>query len=265
MNIVSSKDGTTIAYDRPGQGPALLLVNGAMATREDAAGVAESLGQYFTVFAYDRRGRGNSGDTAPYAVEREIEDIDALITEAGGSAFVFGHSSGAILALDAARLLPPTRLAKLALYEPPLMVADNHPRLPEDYVTHLNELIAAGRRGEAVTYFMTTAIGMPAEAVAQIRNSPMWPKLEALAPTIAYDGAITIDTAIGSPLPLKKWASIQIPTLVMSGGKSFPFMPEAARTLTEILPNAQYRHFPDQDHGVKDEVLVPTLAKFFLG
>lgn len=265
MNTVRSKDGTTIAYDRFGKGPALILVNGATATRADAAGAAESLGQHFTVFAYDRRGRGDSGDTAPYAVEREIEDIDALITGAGGSAFVFGHSSGAILALDAARLLPPTRLTKLAVYEPPLMTDDSHPRLPEDYVTHLNELIATGQRGEAVEYFMTVAIGMPAEAVAQMRNSPMWPKLEAVAPTIAYDGAITMDTATGSPLPLKKWASIQIPTLVMSGGKSFPFMPEAARTLTEILPNALYRHFPDQDHGIKDEALVPTLVEFFLG
>ncbi len=112
---------------------------------------------------------------------------------------------------------------------------------------------------------MTAAIGMPAEAVAQMRNSPMWPQLEAVAPTIAYDGAITMPTSVGSPLPLKKWASIQIPTLVMSGGKSFPFMAEAAQALTEVLPNAQYRHFPDQDHGIKDEVLVPALVKFFIG
>ena len=265
MNTVRSKDGTTIAYDRSGKGPGLILVNGATATRADAAGVAGSLGQHFTVFAYDRRGRGDSGDTAPYAVEREVEDIDAVITEAGGSAFVFGHSSGAILALDAARLLPPGRLTKLAVYEPPLMTDESHPRLPEDYVIHLNELIATGQRGEAVVYFMTAAIGMPAEAVAQARNSPMWPQMEAVAHTIAYDGAITMETAVGSPLPLKKWASIQIPTLVMSGGKSFPFMSEAARTLTEILPNAQYRHFPEQDHGIKDEVLVPTLVEFFLG
>lgn len=265
MNTVRSKDGTTIAYDRFGKGPALIIVTGATATRADAAGSAQSLGQHFTVFAYDRRGRGDSGDTAPYAVEREVEDIDAMITEAGGSAFVLGHSSGAILALDAARLLPPTRLTKLAVYEPPLMVKESHPRLPEDYVTHLNQLIAAGQPGKAVEYFMTVAIGMPAEAVAQMRNSPMWPKLEAVAPTIAYDAAITMDTAVGSPLPLKKWASIHIPTLVMSGGKSFPFMSEAAQALTEILPNAQYRHFPDQDHGIKDEVLVPTLVKFFLG
>jgi pimeloyl-ACP methyl ester carboxylesterase len=265
MNTVHSKDGTTIAYDRSGEGPELILVPGAMATRADAAATAESLGRHFTVFAYDRRGRGKSGDTAPYAIQREIEDLDALITEAGGSAFVFGHSSGAILALDAARLLANTRLTKLALYEPPLMTDTSHPRLPEDFVTHLNELIAAGQRGEAVVYFMTVAIGMSAEAVAQMRTSPMWPNLEAVAPTLAYDGAITMDTAIGSPLPLKKWASIQVPMLVMSGGKSFSFMPEAARTLTEVLPNAQYRHFPDQDHGIQREVLVPALVEFFLG
>ncbi len=264
MNTARSKDGTTIVYDRVGEGPALILVTGATATRADAVHAAESLGRYFTVFAYDRRGRGDSGDTAPYAVEREIEDIDALITEAGGSAFVFGHSSGAILALDAARVIADTRLTKLAVYEPPLMVAEHHPRLPKDYVEHLNALIADGRRGEAVEYFMTAAIGIPPEAVAQMRQSPMWPKLEAVAPTIAYDGAITIDTSVGSPLPLKKWASIQIPVLVMSGGKSFPFMPEAAQALTEVLPHAQYRHFPEEDHGIKDEVLVPALAGFFL-
>jgi pimeloyl-ACP methyl ester carboxylesterase len=265
MNTTHSKDGTPLAYDRFGKGPALILVNGAMATRTDTTKTAESLGQHFTIFAYDRRGRGKSGDTAPYAVEREVEDLDALITEAGGSVFVFGHSSGAILALEAARLLASTRILKLALYEPPLMTKENHPRLPEDYVTHVNELIATGQRGEAVVYFLTVAIGLPAETVAQMRNAPMWPNLEAVAHTIAYDGALTIDTAIGSPLPLKKWGSIQIPTLVMSGGKSFPFLPEAAQTLTEILPNAQYRHFPEQDHGIKDDILVPTLVEFFLG
>jgi pimeloyl-ACP methyl ester carboxylesterase len=264
MSTFRSKDGTILAYDRFGQGPELIMVTGAMATRADAVGAAENLGQYFTTFAYDRRGRGESGDIAPYSVEREVEDIDALITEAGGSAFVFGHSSGAILALEAARLLLPTRLTQLAIYEPPLMTEESHPLLPKDYVTHLNELIAADQRGEAVEYFMTTAIGMPAEVVVQARNSPMWPNMEAVAHTIAYDGAITMDTAIGSPLPLKKWASIQIPVLVMSGGKSFPFLPEAAQTLSEILPNARHRHFPDQDHGIKDEALIPVLVEFFL-
>src|SRR6266704_5156650 len=142
MRTVRSSDGTAIAFDRSGQGPALILVTGAIAARSDAASLAAHLSPHFSVFAYDRRGRGESGDTAPYAVEREVEDIDALITEAGGSAFVFGHSSGAILALDAARRLMSTRLTKLAVYEPPLMINDSHPRLPEDYVTHLNALIA---------------------------------------------------------------------------------------------------------------------------
>jgi pimeloyl-ACP methyl ester carboxylesterase len=159
MNTMHSKDGTTIVYDRSGEGPELILVNGALSTRADAARAAERLGRHFTVFVYDRRGRGNSGDTAPYAVEREVEDLDALITEAGGSAFVFGHSSGAILALDAARLLTSTRLRKLAVYEPPLMINESHPRLPEDYVTHLNKLIAAGQRSEAIVYFMSVASG----------------------------------------------------------------------------------------------------------
>ena len=257
MNTVRSKDGTIIAYDRVGKGPALIMVTGATATRADAAGAAESLGQHFTVFAYDRRGRGDSGDTAPYAVEREVEDIDAMITEAGGSAFVFGHSSGAILALDAARLLSPTRLTKLAVYEPPLMIKDSHPQLPKDYVDHLNELIAAGKRGEAVEYFMTAAIGMPPETVAQARNSPMWPKLEAVAPTIAYDGAITMDTAVGSPLPLKKWATIQIPTLVMSGGKSFRLCLKQHRRLWMSSPTRSTAIFQIKIMALKTSCLFP--------
>src|SRR5437660_11048540 len=175
MKAVRSTDGTMIAYDRLGEGPALILVTGATATRTDAAGVAARLAEYFTVFAYDRRGRGERTDTVSYAVELEVEDIGALIAESGGSAFVFGHSSGAILALEAARLLSPTQLTMLAIYEPPLMVKESHPRLPADYVSHLNDLIAAGQRGEAVEYFLTTAMKMPAEAVTQMRNSPMWP------------------------------------------------------------------------------------------
>lgn len=149
MSRVLSKDGTPIAFERSGQGPALILVTGAIATRADAASLAASLSPHCTVFAYDRRGRGESGDTPPYAVKREVEDLDALISEAGGSAFVFGHSSGAVLALEAARLLP-TRITKLAVYEPPFIIDDSRPPAPEDYAPHLMELVSSGRRGEAV-------------------------------------------------------------------------------------------------------------------
>src|SRR5689334_25194862 len=161
VRSVISQDGTRIAFDQSGQGPAIILVSGATATRAAAVSLAAALAPDFTVFAYDRRGRGESGDTAPYAVEREVEDIEALIDAAGGSAFVLGHSSGAVLALEAARLLP-TKITKLALYEPPFIVDDSRPPAPENFASHLNELVSSGRRGEAAESFMTF-VGTPAE------------------------------------------------------------------------------------------------------
>ena len=268
MRTVISKDGTPIAFDQSGQGPAIILVAGATATRLAEAGLSAALAPHFTVFAYDRRGRGESGDTAPYAVEREVEDLDALINEAGGSAFVFGHSSGAVLALEAARLLP-TRITKLAVYEPPFIIDDSRPPAPEDYAAHLTELVSSGRRGEAVEYFMTE-VGTPAEMVAQMRQSPMWPGLEEVAHTLAYDVTIIGDTQRGDPLPLRKWASVSVPTLVMDGtvflgrGESHVFLHHGAEELATILPDAQRRTLEGQDHGPADEVLVPALKEFFL-
>src|SRR5437660_10126829 len=209
MRTVLSKDSTPIAFDQSGQGPALILVAAATATRLAEASLAAALAPHFTVFAYDRRGRGESGDTAPYAVEREVEDIEALINEAGGSSFVFGHSSGAVLALEAARLLP-TKITKLAVYEPPFIIDDSRPPAPKDYAPHLMELVSSGRRGEAVEYFMTQ-VGAPADMVAQMRQSPMWPRLEKVAHTLAYDATIMRDTQRGKPLPRDTWASITVP------------------------------------------------------
>jgi pimeloyl-ACP methyl ester carboxylesterase len=264
MKKVISKDGTAIAFDQSGQGPALILVAGATATRLAEAALSAHLAPHFTVLAYDRRGRGDSSDRAPYAVEREVEDIEALITEAGGSAFVFGHSSGAVLALEAARLLP-GKIAKLAIYEPPFIIDDSRPPVPQDYVAHLNELIAAGRRGEAVEYFMTDAMLVPAEMVAQMRNTPMWPQIEVVAHTIPYDGTIMGDTMSGNPSTLRKWASVTVPTLVMVGGASPTFFHNGTQMLVDILPNAQYRTLEGQDHGPADEVLTAALVEFFKG
>jgi pimeloyl-ACP methyl ester carboxylesterase len=185
MRTVHSKDGTHIAFDQVGQGPVLVLVGSATTTRWDQTGLAAALAAHFTAFAYDRRGRGDSGDTAPYAVEREVEDIEALINEARGTAFVFGHSSGAVLALEAARLLP-AKIAKLAVYEPPFIIDDSRSPAPPNFAQHLSELVLSGRRGEAVEAFMRL-VGTPAEMVAQMRQSPMWPRLEAIAPTLVYD------------------------------------------------------------------------------
>lgn len=263
MRKVTSKDGTPIAFDQFGEGPALILVAGATATRVAETSFAKTIAPHFTVYAYDRRGRGDSGDTAPYAVEREVEDIEALIDEAGGSAFVFGHSSGAVLALEAARLLP-NKITKLAIYEPPFIVDDSRPPAPENYVSHLIELVSSGQRGQAVEYFMTEAVGVPAEMVAQMRQSPMWPGLEAVAHTIAYDGTIMGDTMRGDPRPLRKWDSVSVPTLVMDGGASHVFMHHGAQAITNILPNAQRRTLEGQDHGPVDNVLAPALEAFFL-
>jgi pimeloyl-ACP methyl ester carboxylesterase len=264
MNTVHSKDGTPIAYDRVGQGPNLILVTGAFVTRSDSASLAASLSPYFSVFTYDRRGRGESGDTAPYAIEREVEDIQALTGAAGGSTFLFGHSSGAVLALKAARRFP-ARVQKLAVYEPPFIVDDSRPPVPDDFAAHLSELAAAGRRSEAVAYFMTTAMEIPAEGLAYMQNAPMWPGLEAAAHTLAYDGAIMGDTMRGRALSNDPWASIQIPVLVMDGEKSPVFMHNGTQALTNILPHAQQRRFPGQDHGIADEVLTPVLVEFFTG
>lgn len=269
MRTVTSKDGTLIAFDQSGQGPTIILVSGASATRADEASLAAALAPYFTVFAYDRRGRGASGDTAPYAVEREVEDIDALIDEAGGSAFLFGHSSGAVLALEAARLLP-DKIIKLALYEPPFVIDDSHPHAPADFASRLNELVAADRRGEAVEMFMRF-VGTPDEMIGQMRLSPMWPNLEALAQTFAYDATIVQDTERGDPSSLRKWESTTVPTLVMDGtvflGRAEPhaFMRHGADALAAVLPNAQRRTLDGQDHGPSDETLVPALKAFFLG
>jgi len=269
MRTVTSKDGTHIAFDQSGQGPALILVSGASATRADEAHVATALAPYFTVFAYDRRARGDSGDTRPYAVDREVEDLEAVIDEAGGSAFVFGHSSGAVLALEAARLLP-AKITKLALYEPPFVIDETHALMPDGFPAYLDELVASGRRGEAAERFMTF-VGTPAEMVTQMRQSPMWPHMESVAQSLVYDATIMEDTEKGSAEPLKKWASVMVPTLVMDGtvfmGQKEPhaFMRHGADALASVLPNAQRRTLEGQDHGPSDDALVPALRVFFIG
>lgn len=263
METTTSKDGTTIAYDRSGEGPALILVGGAMSDRAAATELAGVLASDFTVFAFDRRGRGDSGDTQPYAPEREVEDIAALIGEAGGSALVFGHSSGAGLALLA--VLGGLSIPKLAVYEPPFIVDDTRPQAPSDYVEHLNELLAAGRRGDAIEYFMTKAVLVPQEMMAQMRNAPMWPGMEKIAHTIPYDGEIMGDGMSGSPEPLKRFAAVTIPTLVMVGGASPEWMQNGTRLLAETVPGAQYHTLAGQDHGPASSLLAPELVTFFKG
>ncbi|MGZ3682148.1 MAG: alpha/beta fold hydrolase [Ktedonobacterales bacterium] len=262
MHTVISRDGTTIAFDQVGTGPALILVGGAFQQREDQlfGPLAALLAPHFTVITYDRRGRGDSGDTLPYAAEREVEDIAALITAAGGSAYVFGNSSGGNLALEAAaRKLP---ITKLAIYEAPFTANDandGQPREPDDFATQLNALLAAGRRGDAVAHFLTKAVGIPAEVVAQMRHAPMWSGMEAIAPTLAYDTAITEDTT----LLTERAPSVTIPTLVLYGGASPAWASNSAQAAVSALPNAQSRALEGQTHNVSAEALAPVLQAFF--
>ena len=260
VETVRSADGTPIAVERQGAGPAVVIVGGALNDRGAARELAERLSPRFTAVTYDRRGRGDSGDTPPYAVEREIEDLDALVAAAGGSAFGVGHSSGAALILRA--VMAGTPLTRIALYEPPFVVDDTRAPLPEDYVEHLDELIAAGARGDAVAYFLET-IGMPAEMVAGMRQAPMWPGLEALAHTIAYDGRVMGGDMSGRPFAEGAWASVTVPALVLDGGDSPAWQHHAARALADALPDAEYRTLEGQTHQVSDDVLLPELERFF--
>jgi pimeloyl-ACP methyl ester carboxylesterase len=255
MERVTSKDGTTIAFDRLGSGPPVVLVCGGSVDRTADAAIAQELASDFTVFNYDRRGRGDSGDTLPYAIDREVEDIEAVIEAAGGSAFLWGSSSGAVLALIAAESVPVT---KLALWEPPF-IPDDLPRPPEDQVSQYETMVAEGRRGDAVEYFMTKIIGMPAEVVAGARTQPWWAATEALAHTLAYDARIMGDYSI----PKDRAASVKVPTMVIAGGADFPWMRQTAETLAAALPDGQVRLLEGQGHDVDPGVLAPVLREFF--
>jgi pimeloyl-ACP methyl ester carboxylesterase len=268
MQETRSKDGTRIAFDRCGKGPALILVAGAGETRVAQAGLAAALAPDFTVFAYDRRGRGDSADTPPFAVEREIDDLNTLIDEVGGSAFVFGHSSGAALALEAARLLP-GKIRKMALYEAPFIVDDSRPPTPPEFLSRLNGLVADGRNEDAVELWNRNN-GLPDEMIARMRQSPWWPALVAAAQSLPYDATIMGDTMSGSPLPLRKWADVRVPTLVMDGTlflgheESHAWMRHGADEIARVLPNARRRTLEGQDHNPADSVLAPVLSEFFL-
>jgi pimeloyl-ACP methyl ester carboxylesterase len=258
---VTSRDGTPIAYERSGDGPALILVLGAFCDRAVAAPLAAVLAPHFTTFAYDRRGRGDSGDTQPYAVEREVEDLAALMSKAGGTALVYGHSSGAVLAIEgAARGLP---IRKLVLYEPPFLVDDSRSPMPEDFESRLRAFVAAGRRGDAVECFWQEALQMPPEAIASARKTPMWPGLEALAHTLLYDQAIAGPYQTGRPLPVEWARTVTMPTLVLDGGDSPDYMRNAVAAVAQLLPQAERRTLPGQGHGAPPDVLAPIISEFF--
>ena len=262
QNTVISKDGTVIAYSQVGQGPTLILVDGALCYRDFGPGkaLAEALAAHFTVVIYDRRGRGESGNTLPYAGEREVEDLAALIEVVGGPAFVAGQSSGAALAIEAANRL--SGIAKLALYEAPFVVDDTGKQVTPDFLARLKELVGENRRTQAVKLFMKH-VGVPGFMLAIMPLMPMWSKLKAVAHTLPYDISLIVDYGRGKPLPETLGASITASTLVMDGGKSPTWMRHAMQALARTLPDAKYRTLAGQTHMVKAEALAPTLVEFF--
>jgi pimeloyl-ACP methyl ester carboxylesterase len=270
MNTVQSADGTAIAFTKAGQGPPLILVDGALCSRSfgPMPKLAAELVPHFTVYTYDRRGRGASGDTPPYAPDREVDDLEALAAVAGedavagevGTVCVHGTSSGAALALEAAKRVP--AIARLAVYEPPFIVDGTRSPMPDDYLPELRQLVAEGRRGDAVKMFLRF-VGTPAIFTAVMPLTPAWSKLKAAAPTLPYDITLLQDHQRGEPLTAAQWAGVKPPTLVAAGGKSPAWMTNATRALADALPDARYQTLPGQNHMVRPQAIAPVLTAFF--
>jgi pimeloyl-ACP methyl ester carboxylesterase len=265
MQTVTSKDGTTIAYDDYGSGPAVILVGGALSYRKfkKMQELAELLAGRCTVINYDRRGRGDSTEVKPFALDREIEDIAALIEAEGGLASLWGWSSGGALALRAAGA--GIGVARLSVYEVPFMVEPAKRPTP-DYGERLDALVAADDRSGAVKHFMRNAVGIPAPFLALMQLTPMWKGMKAVAHTLPYDwAALGHNNMYGEPLRPEEWASVTVPTLVVSGAKSPAALKKGSRALAEALPNAELRELEGVSHNVKMNVLAPVLAEFLAG
>ncbi len=258
----TSADGTSIAYEVVGEGAPLVVVSGATSHRAVWAtkqSMAEAL-DGFAVVAWDRRGRGDSGDTAPYSPQREVEDLHAVV-EAVGAEVVHGHSSGAVLTLDALAAGLPVRRA--SVYEPPLVVDDSRPPVPADLLDRLRAAAAAGDNEGCLRMFFTDAIGLPGDAVvAQLKQTPVWSSFESVGPTTAYDVELVGDLTSGKPLPTDRWATVSVPVLVLAGGASEPYMRSGAQALAEVLPDASYSVLEGQEHSAADDVLAAALLPF---
>jgi pimeloyl-ACP methyl ester carboxylesterase len=264
MPAVTSEDGTTIAYETTGTGPAVIFIDGAMCYRDfgPARAVAQALADQYTVYTYDRRGRGESGNTLPWSEDREIQDLSALLSASGGQAYVVAVSSGAVLAADAAAQLP--GITKLALYEPPFIVDGTHPAREDTFIADTEALLARDDRTGALKKFMSH-VGMPGLMLAIMPITPPWKKLKAVAPTLPYDLRILGDTGRGKPLDPSRWSNVSAPALVLDGGKSPQYMRNAAKALSEALPKAGYQTLPGQTHMVKAGVLAPAVKQFLNG
>lgn len=257
IRTVTSKDGTPLAAEVTGSGPAIVLVCGGSVDRGANAGLAAALSSDFTVWNFDRRGRGDSGDTPPYAVGREIEDIAAVIEAAGGHAHLYGSSSGAGLALEAAAA--GVAVDKLVLWEPPYSV-DPTGRPPADSVEQLDRMIAEGRRDDAATFFMVDMVRLPAEFAAFARTQPWWAGQLALAHTLAYDARVMGDYSV----PTATAARVAVPTLILTGGSSFALFRPTADALVAALPDGRTATLEGQEHNVDPAVLGPAMRAFLL-
>lgn len=271
MNIeqatVTSKDGTTIAYERSGTGPTVVLVASALSDRSDTKRLAALLSEHFTVVNYDRRGRGRSTDADTWSPEREIDDLEALIDANGGTAYLFGSSSGAVLALDAAGALGTRKVRRVFSYEAPVIVDDRREPMPSDAIDQVDTMIAEGKRGKAVGYFFRTAFGASGFMIAMTRVMvPVWSKMVAMAPTLPYDLRLLDGLQSGAPIPPDRWSRVQVPALVMVGEKAEPFMETGSAALANALPDSRREVLPGGHHGTpvtKPAALVPALTAFF--
>lgn len=252
--FAASRDGTRIAFEKSGKGSALVIVGGALSHRNGGKPLADELADRFTVYTYDRRGRGESSDTKPYAVEREIEDLDAVIEQAGNKAYLYGVSSGAALALRGAAQLGPAKVRKLAVYEPPY---GQDERDFNEQKTRVNQLVQTGKPGDAAAFFLS-AIGIPPQALDDMKRSPDWEGIKKMDFTLAYDYAVLGDGAVPDTVQ-----SITVPTLVMDGEKSMAFMRPTADRLAELLPNARRKTIKGQTHQAAPEAVAPLLIEFF--
>jgi pimeloyl-ACP methyl ester carboxylesterase len=254
VGFATSKDGTRIAFEKVGHGPALIIVGGALAHRQGGKRLAGKLMERFTVYLYDRRGRGESSDTKPYAVDREIEDLGAIIEQAGNKASLYGVSSGAALTLQGAAKLGPAKVSKLAIYDAPYGQGE---RDFEEQKDRINQLVQTGTPGDAATFFFS-AIGTPPPALEQIKRSPEWEAMKKMDFTLVYDYAVLGSGAV--PDAVKQITS---PTLVMVGEKSMAFMHQSADRIAELVPNAERKTIKGQAHQAAPETMAPLLIEFF--
>lgn len=256
MSTVRSLDGTPIGFDRTGSGPPVIMMGGALNDKVFLSPLAAMLGERFTVYNYDRRGRGDSGDTPPYSRQREVEDLGQVLAEVGEPAALFANCSGGVIGIEGiAAGLPITRLA---MYEPPFILEGQRPELPHDFVQRLSQFVAEGRRGDAVRYFMAEVVRMPDAMIEKISNGPMWPWLESLAQSLPYDTSLMGDTS----LPTELLAKVTIPTLVIDGGASPQWQRNSVQAVVDLLERGRRYTLPGQNHNLAMDLVAPVLIEF---